>query len=159
MNNGMSSFDPRPGRVNSIAPGKRPISRMCPIIVLKDGRPVIALGAAGGRRIMNILVQILVDLIDFGLSAEEAIHAPRFHCEDQEPILMEYGEDMAWGFPRQTIESLSRMGHVLRFTGEAINPLYRRVAFPYLIARDSITGEWQGAACQVPMSEGAVAAY
>jgi len=159
MNNGMSSFDPRPGKVNSIAPRKRPISRMCPIIVLKDGQPVIALGAGGGRRIMNVSVQILVDLVDFGMSAEEAVRAPRFHCEQEEPILIEHGEDMEWGFSREMIEALRGMGHVLRSTGEEPNPLYRRVAYPYVITCDPTTGERRGAARRVPMVGGAAAGY
>ena len=159
MNNGMSSFDPRPGRLNSIAPCKRPISRMCPTIVLKDGQPIIALGAGGGRRIMNVLVQMLVDLIDFGMSAEGAIRAPRFHCEQEEPILIEHGEDMEWGFSREVIEALRGMGHVLRFTGDEPNPLYRRVAAPNIITHDPATREKQGAARRIPIIDGAVAGY
>jgi gamma-glutamyltranspeptidase/glutathione hydrolase len=159
INNGMSSFDPRPGRVNSIAPRKRPISRMCPTIVLKDGQPVIALGAGGGRKIVNVLAQMLVDLIDFGMTAEEAIRAPRFHCEQEEPILFEHGEDMAWGFSSEVIEALRGMGHVLRFTGEEPNPRDWRVAWQYVITCDPTTGERRGAVRRVPVIEGAVAGY
>ncbi|MEX2200347.1 MAG: gamma-glutamyltransferase, partial [Dongiaceae bacterium] len=51
-NNAIMWFDPRPGRPNSLAPGKRPLSNMCPTIVAKNGVPQVALGASGGRRIM-----------------------------------------------------------------------------------------------------------
>jgi gamma-glutamyltranspeptidase/glutathione hydrolase len=159
MNNGMSSFDPRPGRVNSIAPGKRPISRMCPLIVLKDGQPIIAAGAAGGRRIMNVLVQILVDMLDFGMSAERAVTAPRFHCEQAEPLLIEHGEDMKWGFSTDVINALKRMGHQLRSTGDERNPLYRRVAYPFVVTCDPLTKERRGATQQMPTPVGAVVGY
>ena len=108
---------------------------------------------------MNVLVQMLVDLIDFGMSAEGAIRAPRFHCEQEEPILIEHGEDMEWGFSREVIEALRGMGHVLRFTGDEPNPLYRRVAAPNIITHDPATREKQGAARRIPIIDGAVAGY
>ncbi len=77
MNNGMMWFDPRPGQPNSIAPGVKPLANMCPIVVLKDGRPKLALGAAGGRQIMPAVTQILSYVAAFGMSLEEAMHAPR----------------------------------------------------------------------------------
>ncbi len=157
MNNGMSSFDPRPGKVNSIAPSKRPISRMCPIIVLKHGKPIIAAGAGGGRRIMNVLVQLLVDMIDFGMSVEEAVRAPRFHCEQDEPILIECGADLAWGFSEKVITSLRNMGHFVQCTGDQPDPLVWRVATPNVIMVDAHTGERQGAARRIPIGAGAVA--
>src|SRR5439155_11577341 len=55
LGHGMSRFDPRPGRPNSIAPGKRPLHNMCPTVVTRGGKPVLALGATGGRRIPNTL--------------------------------------------------------------------------------------------------------
>lgn len=77
LNNGMMWFDPRPGQPNGIAPGVRPLANMTPVIALKDGRPEIALGAAGGRQIFPAILQILSNLIDLGMSPEEAMHAPR----------------------------------------------------------------------------------
>src|SRR5262249_61408436 len=52
MNNGMMWFDPTPGRVNSIAPGKKPLANMCPALLVRKGKPWVALGACGGRRII-----------------------------------------------------------------------------------------------------------
>ena len=81
MNNGIMWFDPRPGRTNSIAPGRRPLSNMCPtIVVLADGRRT-ALGASGGRRILPAVAQLLSFLIDFGASLDDAVHYPRINVD------------------------------------------------------------------------------
>lgn len=77
MNNGIMWFDPRPGRANSIAPGKRPLTNMCPTIVSRDGRPWMALGASGGRRIMPAVAQILSFALDHGMDLDRAFHHPR----------------------------------------------------------------------------------
>jgi len=77
MNNSIMTFDPRPGRPNSLGPGKRPLANMCPILATTDGRPHFALGASGGRRIMPAVVQIADFIARFGLSLEDAFHQPR----------------------------------------------------------------------------------
>lgn len=77
LNNGMMWFDPRPEQPNSIAPGAKPLANMSPVIATRDGRPEIALGAAGGRQIFPAILQVLSNLIDLGLSPQDALHAPR----------------------------------------------------------------------------------
>ena len=77
MNNGVMWFDPRPGQANSIAPGVRPLANMCPIVATRDGRPMLALGAAGGRQIMPAVAQILSYVAACGMSLEAAMQAPR----------------------------------------------------------------------------------
>jgi gamma-glutamyltranspeptidase/glutathione hydrolase len=77
MNNGVLWFDPRPGNVNSIGPGKRPLTNMCPAIVARDGTPTLVAGAAGGRRIMAAVAQMLLLVHDFDMDVEEAGHWPR----------------------------------------------------------------------------------
>ena len=77
MNNGMMWFDPRPGQPNSIAPGRRPLSNMCPVVLERRGGDRFALGASGGRRIMPAVMQLVSFLADFGLGLEDALHAPR----------------------------------------------------------------------------------
>ena len=77
MNNGIMWFDPRPGQPNSIAAGAKPLANMCPIILRKDGVPVLAIGAAGGRTIFPTVLQIISYIADFGLSLEEAFQRPR----------------------------------------------------------------------------------
>jgi gamma-glutamyltranspeptidase/glutathione hydrolase len=81
LNNGMTWFDPEPGRVNSIEPGKRILWAPSPTIVLVNGHPRLALGAPGGRRIISAIVQSLVNILDYGLGVQEAVSAPRVHCE------------------------------------------------------------------------------
>lgn len=77
MNNGIMWFDPRPDRPNSIAPGKRPLCNMCPVVArLPDGRQV-ALGASGGRKILPAVAQVLCFLGDFAMDLEAAFHTPR----------------------------------------------------------------------------------
>ena len=77
LNNGMMWFDPRPGTPNSIAPGKRPLCNMLPIMLTENGRPYLAAGASGGRRIMASVFQLMTFLADFGMSVEDAAHQPR----------------------------------------------------------------------------------
>lgn len=67
------------GQTNAIAPGKRPLSSMSPTIVTKDGKPVMVLGTPGGSRIITAVAQTLVHAIDYGMTLQEAVDAPRFH--------------------------------------------------------------------------------
>ena len=77
LNNGVMWFDPRPGHPNSIAPGKRPLSNMCPTVVRRADGWTAAMGASGGRRIMPAVFQLLSFLVDYGMTIEEAMHTPR----------------------------------------------------------------------------------
>ena len=77
MNNGVMWFDPRPGQPNSIAAGAKPLANMCPLILRRDGRPWLAMGAAGGRTIFPTLLQLMSFVVDGRMSLEEAFHAPR----------------------------------------------------------------------------------
>jgi gamma-glutamyltranspeptidase/glutathione hydrolase len=77
MNNGMMWFDPRPGQPNSIKGGAAPLANMAPVITTLNGRPDIAIGAAGGRQIFPAIVQLLSRIIDQGATPEAALHAPR----------------------------------------------------------------------------------
>jgi gamma-glutamyltranspeptidase/glutathione hydrolase len=77
MNNGIMWFDPRPGRPNSIAPGKRALTNMCPLVAARDGQPWFGAGASGGRRILAAVLQLASFVVDFGMTAEAAAHHPR----------------------------------------------------------------------------------
>jgi len=77
MNNGVMWFDPRPGRPNSIAPGKRALTNMCPVVVARDGQPWFGVGASGGRRILGAVLQMASFIVDFGMEPEAAAHHPR----------------------------------------------------------------------------------
>ncbi|MFN4143502.1 gamma-glutamyltransferase [Aestuariivirga sp.] len=67
------------GKPNAIAPGKRPLSSMSPTIVLRGGKPFMVLGSPGGSRIISIVVQVLLNVIDHGMTIQEAVNAPRIH--------------------------------------------------------------------------------
>jgi gamma-glutamyltranspeptidase / glutathione hydrolase len=77
MNNGINWFDPRPGRPNSLGPGKRPLSNMLPVLGLDGEEPWLAIGASGGRRILPAIFQLISFQADFGLGLEAAFHHPR----------------------------------------------------------------------------------
>jgi len=77
-NNCMMVFDPRPGHVGSLAPGKARFTAMCPTILSKDGMPTLALGAPGGTTITMGVLQAILNVVDFGMSAQDAVSAPRF---------------------------------------------------------------------------------
>lgn len=67
------------GEANAIAPKKRPLSSMTPSIVLKDGKPFFAIGSPGGPTIINTVLQVILNVIDFKMDIQEAITAPRIH--------------------------------------------------------------------------------
>ncbi|MCW1969668.1 MAG: gamma-glutamyltransferase [Anaerolineae bacterium] len=80
-NNSMINFDPYAGRANSIAPSKGRTTGMTPSIVYKDGKPLLVLGAPGATRIITSCLQVMLNVIDFGMSVAEAVHAPRIDCQ------------------------------------------------------------------------------
>ncbi|MCP1845296.1 gamma-glutamyltranspeptidase/glutathione hydrolase [Bradyrhizobium sp. USDA 4524] len=67
------------GEANAIVPGKRPLSSMSPTIVSKDGKPVIVMGTPGGSRIITAVLLTMINAIDYGMNAQEAVDMPRFH--------------------------------------------------------------------------------
>ena len=89
LNNEMDDFAIQPGvpnafnliggEANAVAPGKRPLSSMSPTIVLRDGQPILAVGAAGGPTIISQTLLAIINTVDFGLSVREAIASARFH--------------------------------------------------------------------------------
>jgi len=107
LNNTMNIFDPHPGLANSIQPGKRVTSSMSPIIVQKDGDLAFALGLVGGTRIFPTALQVIVNLIDHGMTAQEAVEAPR---------LWTLGEDleMEMGVPENILLELTKRGHSIK---------------------------------------------
>jgi gamma-glutamyltranspeptidase/glutathione hydrolase len=86
MNNGIMWFDPRPGSPNSLAPGKRPLTNMNPMLVRRDGKAWFAMGASGGRKIMPAVFQTASFLIDHGMSLEDAFHQPRIDASGGDTV-------------------------------------------------------------------------
>lgn len=82
-NNIMNAANPVPGLPNSIAPGKNRITGMCPTIVLDGDKPILALGAPGGTRIITGVLQVTLNILDHGMSPVEAVSAPRFDCQSE----------------------------------------------------------------------------
>jgi gamma-glutamyltranspeptidase/glutathione hydrolase len=106
LNNTMNIFDPHPGMANSIAPGKRVTSSMSPIIVEKDGKPIFCVGLVGGTRIFPSALQAIVNVIDHGMSPQEAVEAPR---------IWTLGEalEMETGYPQSVRTTLKQRGHTI----------------------------------------------
>jgi gamma-glutamyltranspeptidase/glutathione hydrolase len=114
LGHGMSRFDPRPGRANSIGPGKRPLHNMCPTVVTRDGRPILALGAAGGRRIPNTIFQVLLARVGEGQTLADAVAGPRLHTEGDKTVAME----KSW--PADDVKRLKEVGYTVRAGGAAV---------------------------------------
>jgi len=106
-NDYMSNFDPRPGNALSIAPGKRVTTSMSPMMALRDGRVVYALGLPGGRKIFPSALQALINLIDHGMTVQEAVEAPRLWTEG--PFL-----EVEHGIPEPVRQGLRQRGHTLQ---------------------------------------------
>ncbi|MDZ5660687.1 gamma-glutamyltransferase [Nocardioides sp. S-58] len=98
---------------NRIQPGKRPRSSMSPTIVLKDGKPFLALGSPGGSTIITTVLQMLVNRIDLGMSIEEAIAAPRATQRNTASVTAEPAFISAYG------TALTALGHTLVPAGDA----------------------------------------
>ena len=104
LNNTMYIFDPHPGNANSIAPGKRMLSSMSPTIVMKDGRPLFALGTPGGTRIFASVLQAIMNVIDHGMTLQQAVEAPRVWTQGQSLNVEE-------GISPAVRQELEAMGH------------------------------------------------
>lgn len=89
LGHGMCRFEPRPGWANSIAANKRPLHNMCPILTLKDGKPIFSAGAQGGRTIVNNVAAIAVGHLVFGREASQLLADPRTQVETMEPFQVE----------------------------------------------------------------------
>jgi gamma-glutamyltranspeptidase/glutathione hydrolase len=118
LNNEMDDFTSKPGvpnaygllqsENNAIAPRKRPLSAMTPTIVLKDGKVWFAIGSPGGPTIINTVLQVIVNVVDFGMNLQQAIDAPRFHHQWM-PDRIQFEPP---GINRDTRVALEKKGHV-----------------------------------------------
>jgi len=86
LNNGVIWFDPRPNQPNSMAPGKRPLCNMSPIIMRDGNTPWLAAGASGGRRILASVLQMMSFIADFGMTPEQAAHHPRIDVSSPDSV-------------------------------------------------------------------------
>ena len=119
LNNEMDDFTAAPGatnyfgltgaEANAVAPGKRPLSSMSPALVLKDGRPIFSVGAAGGPTIISQTLLTIVDALDLGMDPQAAIDAPKFHHQWRPDVLT-----VERATPAEIIEGLKQRGHIVR---------------------------------------------
>jgi gamma-glutamyltranspeptidase/glutathione hydrolase len=122
LNDEMDDFAAKPGvpnmfgvvggDANAIEAGKRPLSSMTPTIITKDGKLFMAVGAPGGSRITTGVAQVILDVLDFHMNAQDAVDLPRFHEQWKPDKLF-----LQNGFPPQPAEALRRMGYDIEPVG------------------------------------------
>jgi gamma-glutamyltranspeptidase/glutathione hydrolase len=123
LNNEMDDFSVKPGvpnmygalgtEANAITPGKRMLSSMTPTIVLKDKQPYLVIGTPGGTTIPTSVLQTIVNILDFGLSIEDAVNKPKFHHQWQPDVIA-----IENGFPETVANALKGMGYTLTKRGQ-----------------------------------------
>jgi gamma-glutamyltranspeptidase/glutathione hydrolase len=121
LNNEMTDFNPRPGittrtgvigtEPNRIAPGKRMLSSMSPTILVKEGKPILVTGSPGGRTIINTVLNVIVNFVDYEMSIEEAVTAPRYH-QQWFPDRIQIEERMEEK-SKAIVEELQKRGHTV----------------------------------------------
>jgi gamma-glutamyltranspeptidase/glutathione hydrolase len=134
LNNELDDFSIQPGvpnyfgaiggDANAVAPGKRPLSSMSPTLVLKDGQPILALGAAGGPKIISAVAQELVCLLDLGMTPQAALAQPRLHHQWRPDQLV-----VEKALPRDLRAALAKRGHKIKMvSATAISQIVARTA-------------------------------
>ncbi len=135
LNNGMMWFNPEPGHLNSIGPNRRPLANMTPAVVSRAGQPVLAVGASGGRKIVDAVLQIVLNVLEFGMGVQDAIAAPRIDASTLEVLV----DDR---IPQSVQDGLRRRGHPVAVVAEGMTP--RFFASPVAIRRDPESGALSG---------------
>jgi gamma-glutamyltranspeptidase/glutathione hydrolase len=111
LNDEMADFSPQPDSVNSPAPHKKPLSSMGPLILFKEDQPFLVLGSPGGTRIFTSLFQIIINIVEFGMSLDEAIEAPRFFTYSSEGNARNLFVESR--ILPNILHSLEKLGHVI----------------------------------------------
>ncbi len=121
LNNELDDFTAKPGTANAYGllgynanlpgPGKRPLSSMTPTIVLEDGKPFLITGSPGGSRIINTVLQVIVNVIDFHMPVGQAVSAPRVHQQWQPDEV-----SVEPGFAPEVLDALTKRGHTIVLT-------------------------------------------
>lgn len=113
LGHGMSRFDPRPDHPNAPGPGKRPLHNMVPCIITQNGRPVVAIGGRGGRKIPNAMLEFLTQYIIRKRPFSAALTAPRLHTEGTKSLEFQ----PTW--PKDTTGELAKLGYQVKIGGSA----------------------------------------
>jgi gamma-glutamyltranspeptidase/glutathione hydrolase len=151
LNNELDDFTAAPGAANAYGlvgfeanlpgPGKRPLSSMSPTIVLKDGKPVLVTGSPGGSRIISAVLQVIVNVLDYGMDVAAAVAAPRLHHQWlPDEVRVEHG------FAEDTLSALRAKGH------RVVEPLGQSSANSIMVTANGVFG------APDPRSRGATAA-
>jgi gamma-glutamyltranspeptidase/glutathione hydrolase len=122
----LQSFVMTAGHPNQLAPGKRPRVTLSPTLVTKGGQLVLVMSTPGGDNQDQAMLQVLLNIIDFGMTAQEAVEAPRFQTEHFFSSFGNHefvpGRVMLEGrIPRATVEALGSLGHRVTVSGEWSN--------------------------------------
>lgn len=139
LNNATTWFDPRPGAVTSVGPGKRILSAACPMLIRRGGKPYATIGAPGGRRIISAMTQVAMNLMEYGKGIQESISAPRVHAEGPT-------SEISDRFSQDVLAHLEDAGHNLEKRSESINSTF--FARPSGIRIDPNTGKLHGGVFQ-----------
>ena len=156
LNNEMGDFNAVPGRTdrrgtvgtppNLVRPGARMLSSMTPVVVARGGVPVLVVGSPGGRTIINTVLQVVLNVLDFGMDIREAVDAPRFHHQ----WLPDVTQFEAHGFPPEVRRQYAALGHALK------RRLPQGIAMGIMIDRES---GWRYGAADSRSFDGGVAGY
>jgi gamma-glutamyltranspeptidase / glutathione hydrolase len=142
LNNEMDDFAAAPntpnafqllgGEANSVQPGKRPLSSMSPSVVLENGKPWLVTGGQGGSLIISATLHTILNVVDFGMDAQQAVTAPRYHHQWRpDQIVVENA------LQADTVKQLEAWGHPIRRTDGGL-------ATTATIVRDPKSGELKG---------------
>ena len=122
LNNEMDDFAPKPGEANmygliqgefnAIQPGKTPLSSMVPTILMRDGKPFAVLGSPGGPTIINTVLEVAINMIDWNMNVQDAVNWPRFHHQWLPDELR-----MENGYSPDTIDLLTKRGYIVKRVG------------------------------------------
>lgn len=129
-NDHMIMFDPRPGRPGSIAPRSVPVHGGGPVVVLRNGRPFMAIGSPAGALKTTAIAQVVLSVIEFGLPLQAAISAPRIHTQHEAGLIM-----LEPSFPSGLRKALQRLGHRI-----VISDYTARVSAIMLLSDDTLAG-------------------
>lgn len=146
LDNQLHDFSVAYWEANAPEAGKRPRSSMTPTVLLRDGKPVASLGSPGGEAIVSTVAQIICDIVDFGLSVDEAINLPRIYQNCTGPLSVEGGHDQA------VLTELESIGHELQ-RRDALDYFFGGVHAVVRNADGSLTGAAD------PRRDGGVVAY
>lgn len=108
LGHGMSRFDPRPDHPNAPGPGKRPLHNMTPTLLTRDGKPLLAVGGRGGKKIPNAMFEFLTQFLIEAKSFDAAMDAPRIHTEGTSALEFEKG------WPANETDALSKLGYTVK---------------------------------------------